>query len=155
MTIHFLAALRANSDGWRAGEIDFATFTSCRQDTWDEIRRSGTEIEAEVLRVLRDQLPTSATATTKNSTDEQDRRRTAAVAAIAQTHLQIDTLELRYSDALDFHELDVPSIRGALEAAYCAGMISLEALNENCAPVQRLLANTTARANAAGSKRRR
>ena len=45
MTMHFLAVLRANADAWQETEIDFATFTACRQDTWEKIRRSGAEIE--------------------------------------------------------------------------------------------------------------
>jgi hypothetical protein len=36
-------------------------------------------------------------------------------------HLDIETLETRKSDALDFHDLAVWTIRAALEAAYKAG----------------------------------
>jgi hypothetical protein len=45
----------------------------------------------------------------------------AAVAEIARRHLRLDTLETRNSDALDFHDLAVWSIRNALLAAYAAG----------------------------------
>lgn len=45
----------------------------------------------------------------------------AAVAEIARRHLRVDTLETRNSDALDFHDLAVWSIREALLAAYEAG----------------------------------
>lgn len=44
-----------------------------------------------------------------------------AITTIAQRHLRLDTLETRSSDALDFHELAVWSIREALLAAYEAG----------------------------------
>ncbi len=43
---------------------------------------------------------------------------------IAQQHLEVDTLERRGSDALDFHDLAVWQLRGALEAAYLAGAAS-------------------------------
>jgi len=58
MRAQFLATLRENADAWYAGEIDFATFTACQRDTWEAIRQAGPAIEAEVLRALRDQLPT-------------------------------------------------------------------------------------------------
>jgi hypothetical protein len=60
MRTQFLATLRENADAWHAGEIDFATFTASQRDTWDAIRQAGPAIEAEVLRALRDQLPTEA-----------------------------------------------------------------------------------------------
>ena len=41
---------------------------------------------------------------------------------IAQQHLDIETLETRRSDRLDFHDLAVWSIKAALEAAYLAGI---------------------------------
>ena len=41
---------------------------------------------------------------------------------IAQQHLDIETLESRRMDALDFHEVAVWSVRDALQAAYIAGM---------------------------------
>ena len=44
-----------------------------------------------------------------------------AVAEIARRSLHVDTLESRNSDALDFHDLAVWSIREALVAAYNAG----------------------------------
>ena len=44
-----------------------------------------------------------------------------ALDQIAKTHLDIETLETRKSDALDFHDLAVWNIRAALEAAYKAG----------------------------------
>lgn len=43
--------------------------------------------------------------------------------AIARIHLNIDTLETRYSDRLDFHDCAVWCIRAALTAAYDAGVI--------------------------------
>lgn len=41
---------------------------------------------------------------------------------IAQQHLDIETLETRRSDRLDFHDLAVWSIKAALAAAYQAGV---------------------------------
>ena len=40
---------------------------------------------------------------------------------IAQKHIDIETLETRHSDRLDFHDLAVWNIKAALEAAYLAG----------------------------------
>ncbi|MEQ5844420.1 hypothetical protein N0A02_33740 (plasmid) [Paraburkholderia acidicola] len=40
---------------------------------------------------------------------------------IAAEHLSIDTLDVRNSDRLDFHDVAVWNIRGALEAAFEAG----------------------------------
>jgi hypothetical protein len=51
----------------------------------------------------------------------QDPAAQSAVAEIARRHLRLDTLETRNSDALDFHDLAVWSIRDALLAAYAAG----------------------------------
>ena len=41
---------------------------------------------------------------------------------IAQQHLDVETLETRRSDRLDFHDLAVWSIKAALAAAYQAGV---------------------------------
>ncbi len=41
---------------------------------------------------------------------------------IARQHLDVETLETRWSDRLDFHDLAVWSIKAALEAAYQAGV---------------------------------
>ena len=46
-----------------------------------------------------------------------------AIEEIAHTVLDIETLDTRNSDALDFHDLAVWSIRDALEAAYEAGRL--------------------------------
>lgn len=40
---------------------------------------------------------------------------------IAEDHLYISTLETRKSDKLDFHEVAVWGVKGALEAAYELG----------------------------------
>ena len=42
---------------------------------------------------------------------------------IAKKHLDIETLETRKSDRLDFHEIAVWSLRDALEAAFKAGAV--------------------------------
>jgi hypothetical protein len=44
-----------------------------------------------------------------------------ALAVIAKQHLDLETLETRRSDSLDFHDLAVWRIRAALEAAFEAG----------------------------------
>lgn len=44
------------------------------------------------------------------------------LAQIARQHLDVETLETRRSDRLDFHDLAVWSIKAALEAAYQAGV---------------------------------
>ena len=44
------------------------------------------------------------------------------LARIAKETLEIETLESRNSDSLDFYERGVLSIKAALEAAYKAGM---------------------------------
>lgn len=41
---------------------------------------------------------------------------------IVQKHLDIDSLETRKSDRLDFHEVSVWVIKSALEAAFKAGV---------------------------------
>ena len=41
---------------------------------------------------------------------------------IAQSKLDIDTLETRHADSLDFHEVAVWCLRDALKAAFNAGI---------------------------------
>ncbi len=55
--------------------------------------------------------------TTKHTQEYKD----AALANIARDILNIETLETRRSDRLDFHDLAVWSIRRALESAFEAG----------------------------------
>ena len=43
-------------------------------------------------------------------------------ALIAEKHLNIETLETRNSDSLDFHDVSVWGVRSALEAAFKAGV---------------------------------
>jgi len=45
----------------------------------------------------------------------------AELAKIAKEMLLIDTLEIRNSDIMDFHEVSVWQLRKALEAAYVLG----------------------------------
>ena len=68
MRTRFLAELRELVDAWHAAELDFPTFTACKEDTWDAIRKAGPAVEAEVLRALRDQLPTTSTGAPKLAT---------------------------------------------------------------------------------------
>ena len=48
----FLAQIRRNVESWRAGEIDYATFTESQRDAWAGIHAAGKYVEAEVLRAL-------------------------------------------------------------------------------------------------------
>ncbi len=50
---------------------------------------------------------------------------------IAKEHLFIETLETQHRDRLDFHEVAVWSIKGALEAAYAAGHAAAAAEKQN------------------------
>lgn len=50
----------------------------------------------------------------------------AAVEAIAQRHLNIETLQVRSSDRLDFYDVPVWSMREALTEAYLAGAAAVE-----------------------------
>ena len=43
------------------------------------------------------------------------------LASIAKEHLFIETMETRYSDRLDFHDVSIWGIQDALEAAFEAG----------------------------------
>jgi len=52
------------------------------------------------------------------------RDRAEAVARIAKEVLGLETLDTRSSDALDFSEQAVWTLRAALEAAYAAGLAS-------------------------------
>jgi len=45
---------------------------------------------------------------------------------IAKEHLDLETLETRRSDSLDFHDCSVWGIKAALEAAYKAGLAAGE-----------------------------
>lgn len=47
--------------------------------------------------------------------------RDAVIKHIAKEQLWLETLEVRNSDRLDFHELSVGQLKRALEAAYEAG----------------------------------
>ncbi len=53
------------------------------------------------------------------------KRMNAAVQKIAREILDLETLETRKMDRLDFHDIGVVSLRKALEAAYLAGRESV------------------------------
>jgi hypothetical protein len=57
--------------------------------------------------------------------------RNKTLAEIATRHLNLETLETRNSDSLDFHDMAVWSIRQALEAAYEAGRQSRAPASSN------------------------
>jgi hypothetical protein len=48
------------------------------------------------------------------------------ISKIAKEVLNLETLEVRYSDSLDFHDLSVQAIKKALEKAYKAGVKNSE-----------------------------
>ncbi len=50
---------------------------------------------------------------------------------IAKEHLLIQTLETQHRDGIDFHDVAVWSIKGALEAAYAAGHAASSATTSN------------------------
>ena len=60
----------------------------------------------------------NTTPPTALSPDEIDR----LLELIAEDHLSIDTLQTRYSDSLDFHDVSVWGVKSALMAAYQAGL---------------------------------
>ncbi len=53
--------------------------------------------------------------------NNDSQRRDANLMTIAREQLQLETLETRLSDGLDFHDMSVSHIKAALEAAYEAG----------------------------------
>ncbi len=57
----------------------------------------------------------------RGTTGDKDAAQTAA-AEIARRHLQIECLDSRNSDGLDFHEISIWSLRDALIAAFEAGV---------------------------------
>ena len=69
----------------------------------------------QVVRRLDETRTTDLTTTIANPTRDE------ILAAIAAETLKVRTLETRRSDALDFHDVAVWSIREALERAYAAG----------------------------------
>lgn len=56
-TMKLLADLKANVDAWYDGRIDYDAFTTRQRASWDAIRAAGPVIEEQVLRDLRDRLP--------------------------------------------------------------------------------------------------
>lgn len=58
---------------------------------------------------------------TDTGTRQESAAAQAAIRSIARRHLNLETLDTRHSDALDFHELATWNIREALLAAYAAG----------------------------------
>ena len=57
----------------------------------------------------------------KKTTKRTQAYKDATINEIAQRVLRIDTLQTRKSDSLDFHEVAVWTLKGALEAAFEAG----------------------------------
>ena len=53
MTERFVARFQHNLESWRAGEIDYATFSDCNRQTWEAIAEAGKDVEAEVVAGLR------------------------------------------------------------------------------------------------------
>lgn len=48
----FLTQIRRNVESWRAGEMDFVTFSESQREAWSGVRAAGRHVEAEVLRAL-------------------------------------------------------------------------------------------------------
>lgn len=57
----------------------------------------------------------------KQTTPASSNKLDALFTQIAQRHLNVDSLQTRNSDRLDFHDVSVWGIRSALEAAFEAG----------------------------------
>lgn len=57
----------------------------------------------------------------KKTVETEARRLRALFTAIAAKHLEIETLEIRNRDSLDFHAVGVAGLAKALEEAYRAG----------------------------------
>jgi hypothetical protein len=53
----FLAELNGNVDAWYAGQISSETFTLLQKETWDAVCAAGAAVRAEVLGLVRAQLP--------------------------------------------------------------------------------------------------
>lgn len=75
-----------------------------------QAERSRRALAAETVAKIRVEIATKA--------------RDAALLAIAQKELRLETLETRWSDRLDFSDQHVGSLKAALEAAYAAGKAS-------------------------------
>ena len=59
-------------------------------------------------------------------TKRQQEKLNAILTEIAKEELQIETLEKRWSDNLDFYDVSVGGIKRALERAYEAGQQSVK-----------------------------
>lgn len=59
-------------------------------------------------------------------TKRQEEKLNALLTEIAQEELQVETLEQRWSDNLDFYDVSVWGIKRALERAYEAGQQSVK-----------------------------
>lgn len=57
----FLEELNANVDAWYAGRIDYEAFGARQRATWDAIHAEAPAVEKQVLRALRDRLPSAQT----------------------------------------------------------------------------------------------
>lgn len=67
------------------------------------------------------------TAAIANAARPEDAQRDQALASIAKITLELDTLDTRNSDGLDFKEQAVWQIKWALEQAYLAGQKAADA----------------------------
>jgi uncharacterized protein DUF6900 len=88
--------------------------TDCAGRGWAEYRHGGYVYEAQ-------RLTGGWVLTTFYRRADEGPAVSPVLAAIAKEHLGLETLETRKSDALDFSDQAVWSIRAALEAAYEAG----------------------------------
>jgi hypothetical protein len=53
------------------------------------------------------------------------------ISQIAQKHLGIETLQVRHSDRLDFHDCGVANLQAALKAAFDAGQKAAGSVQRN------------------------
>ena len=92
---------------WHAGKREFFKTLSAAKERFD----------------LRSRYITSSTS--KAGAQMNIKNMNSSIKKIAGEILDLDTLETRKSDSLDFHDMAVWQIRKALEAAYTAGRESV------------------------------
>ena len=51
----FVARIRSNVNDWYEDVTDYAEFTRRQGATWDAVKAAGPQIDAEVLRILREE----------------------------------------------------------------------------------------------------
>jgi hypothetical protein len=79
------------------------------------------QFKQKVLAIRGHQSGTGGLATHQEIAMSNQAKSDQIISQIAQKHLGIETLRVRHSDRLDFHDCGVASIEAALKAAFEAG----------------------------------